>query len=65
MVIMDYKEQLIAEARKASPGDDPTDLAVMVHHLANALEDSELRLAKARESVLKHVEARLGIDDGK
>lgn len=62
---MNDKEQLIAEARKVSPGDDPTDLAVMVHNLANALEDSELRLVKARESVLKHVEARLGIDDGK
>lgn len=28
---------LITEARKCAPGDDPTGLAVMVHRLADAL----------------------------
>ena len=30
--------ELIAEARTAAPGDDPTELAVKVHRLADALE---------------------------
>lgn len=31
-------EELIAEARQCAPGDDPTELALMVHGLADALE---------------------------
>lgn len=31
-------EELIAEARRCAPGDDATELALMVHGLADALE---------------------------
>lgn len=34
---MTTNEELIAEARRAAPGDCPTELAVMVHRLADAL----------------------------
>ena len=33
-------DELIAEARTAAPGDDPTELAVKVHRLADALESA-------------------------
>lgn len=35
-----FTDELIAEARTAAPGDDPTELAVKVHRLADALESA-------------------------
>ena len=62
-------DELIAEARTAAPGDDPTELAVKVHRLADALESAtrvpeqgEASVAIERVRALHRREPGTGVD---
>lgn len=44
-------EDLIEEARRAAPGDDATELAVMVHRLTDALEAATRERDAALEAI--------------
>lgn len=55
---MNDLDELITEARKCAPGDDATELAVIVHRLADALEsvrtERDAALARIAEAAKLH-----------